>query len=329
MTYRIIVQPSGYSFIVQQNETILEAALRCGFFFPHNCRLGVCATCKGKIISGEIDYDGLQILGLTGQEKNAGYALFCSAKPKSDMTIYVEDFARVCPSVDRESEMTMSYQVIHQESFSQNITQIILQAPDKVHLHYQAGQYVKVLHENDLVSPMSIACAPFDLSVIELHLFHPQQNLSAHNLLRLVKEKKQLVLQGPYGKCTAARFSLDKPIIFIARNTGFAPIKAIMEEFLQIRNLPDIYFYWCANDSAELYLESLVSSWAREMKNFHYTPVFNASVETFIFKNHPDLSNYQTYVVEAYDVTTRLLAIFMQHGLTKENFYSDIIPACV
>jgi len=54
--YSVTVQPSGYSFVVKDNETVLEAALRCGYFFPHNCRMGVCATCRGKLLAGEIDY---------------------------------------------------------------------------------------------------------------------------------------------------------------------------------------------------------------------------------------------------------------------------------
>lgn len=93
--YCVTVKPSGHTFLVKDHETVLEAALRCGFFFPHQCRMGICATCRGRLLEGEIDYGHREILGLAQEEIDAGYVLFCSAKPKTDLVIEVRDVVKI------------------------------------------------------------------------------------------------------------------------------------------------------------------------------------------------------------------------------------------
>ena len=56
MTYQVTLQPSGHQFTVNNEETILEAALREGFSLPYGCRNGACGSCKGKVLSGQLDY---------------------------------------------------------------------------------------------------------------------------------------------------------------------------------------------------------------------------------------------------------------------------------
>ncbi len=56
MTHRITIQPSGHVFAVDDDETILEAALREGFVIAYGCRNGACGTCKGKVIGGTVDF---------------------------------------------------------------------------------------------------------------------------------------------------------------------------------------------------------------------------------------------------------------------------------
>ena len=41
--------------VAQDDESILDAALRAGADLPYACKGGVCATCRCKVLSGEVD----------------------------------------------------------------------------------------------------------------------------------------------------------------------------------------------------------------------------------------------------------------------------------
>lgn len=63
-------------------EPILQAALAHLPDAPYGCRDGVCATCRVKVLEGEIAMD--RCSALTPQEVRDGYALACQAHPCSE-----------------------------------------------------------------------------------------------------------------------------------------------------------------------------------------------------------------------------------------------------
>src|SRR5437868_11853409 len=85
--HRVTLQPSGLQFEVEAGESVLAAALRQGYVLPYGCRNGACGSCKGTLVSGEIDYGIYQKKALPDAEKAQGKALFCQAKPRTDITI--------------------------------------------------------------------------------------------------------------------------------------------------------------------------------------------------------------------------------------------------
>lgn len=64
------------------NGSILENARAAGLPAPFACKAGVCATCRARIISGEVTMK--QNYGLSDVEVTQGYVLTCQAVPVSD-----------------------------------------------------------------------------------------------------------------------------------------------------------------------------------------------------------------------------------------------------
>jgi ring-1,2-phenylacetyl-CoA epoxidase subunit PaaE len=62
-------------------ENILDAAMQAGMDVPYSCKGGVCATCKAKLVEGEVDMDLNH--ALSADEVAAGYVLTCQAHPIS------------------------------------------------------------------------------------------------------------------------------------------------------------------------------------------------------------------------------------------------------
>ena len=65
----------------QQDDSILDAALRAGADLPYACKGGVCATCRCKVLQGEVDM--LINYSLEEDEVAKGYVLSCQSLPKT------------------------------------------------------------------------------------------------------------------------------------------------------------------------------------------------------------------------------------------------------
>ena len=64
------------------DESILDAALRQGADLPYACKGGVCATCRCKVVSGEVEM-GVNY-SLEPDQLAAGYILSCQSLPKGN-----------------------------------------------------------------------------------------------------------------------------------------------------------------------------------------------------------------------------------------------------
>jgi ring-1,2-phenylacetyl-CoA epoxidase subunit PaaE len=61
---------------------ILDSARRAGLPAPFACKAGVCATCRARVVSGEVEMAARY--GLTDEEIAAGYVLTCQSVPKGE-----------------------------------------------------------------------------------------------------------------------------------------------------------------------------------------------------------------------------------------------------
>jgi CDP-4-dehydro-6-deoxyglucose reductase len=203
-------------------------------------------------------------------------------------------------------------------------------SPDASAILYQAGQYIKVIHQNNEESPLSIASAPVNPRSIELHLSHAPKNQQAHDILAMADAKHALILSGAYGACTVSRLLLDRPILFFVRGTGFAPVKAVLEEMTALTNCPPIHLYWGVASPDDFYLPELISGWEKYFANFRFTPMVSRSADQHqlhhaVLKDYPDLSLLQVYASGGEEMVFSAFEIFQQHGLPKARFYSDML----
>jgi ring-1,2-phenylacetyl-CoA epoxidase subunit PaaE len=63
------------------NDTVLSAAEKAGFELPFSCAGGMCATCRCKLVEGEVQMD--VNYALEPWELEAGFVLACQSRPKS------------------------------------------------------------------------------------------------------------------------------------------------------------------------------------------------------------------------------------------------------
>lgn len=200
--------------------------------------------------------------------------------------------------------------------------------------HYEAGQYVEVLHDDGMVSPLSIACAPRLDHTLTFHLYHPPENLKAQALLAAAMHTKHWLMRGPFGTCTLSRLQQDLPIIFIAYGTGFAPIKAVLEALLTSVPAVRCAIYWVVADPAAFYAADLLAQWQMTHPSVTVHPIFHtqfadkAAVTTHLIatlrEHHHNFVRQQVYVSGPRPLVVDLFDALSQHGLARHHFYSDV-----
>jgi len=80
--FEVVVKSGGRAVsldVAADGANILDAALEAGLDVPFSCKGGVCATCKARLVEGEVDMDLNR--ALSPAELAAGYVLCCQAHP--------------------------------------------------------------------------------------------------------------------------------------------------------------------------------------------------------------------------------------------------------
>ena len=211
------------------------------------------------------------------------------------------------------------------KTLSDTIIQVIL-VPD-TYIPYQAGQYLQIKTKN-YTNYFSIANAPLGSHHYELHIRHDIDNPSSMELLQTIKEDGQLEIQLPFGKCHLNFFSPTRNLVFIAGGTGFAPIKAIIEQLLFNQDLRSFSCFWGAKHQNDLYCETLLNEWKNHVKHFQELKLYTGKksyqmMNEFIQAHEQNLKNLQVILSGPFDMVFEYRDQLIAHGLSKEFIFSD------
>ncbi len=337
MAYQVTVMPSGRTFEAAADETILTAALRHSIGLPYGCKNGACGSCKGRVTAGGIEQGDHALSALSTQEKTEGRALFCCAKPTSDITIE-------CREVQGAGDIPIKKvpcRVATLERVADDVVVARLQLPATERMQFLAGQYVEFLLRDGKRRSYSIATPPHQEGPIELHIRHMPGGtftdyvFGARDGQPAMKERDILRFEGPLGSFFLREDS-DKPIILLASGTGFAPIKAIVEHAVYTGITRPMTLYWGGRRPRDLYMHALCEQWARELPNFRYVPVVSNAhdsddwggrtgfVHEAVMEDHPDLSGFEVYACGAPVMINAARKDFsLRCDLHEDAFFAD------
>ena len=329
--YSVTIQPSGQQFQVEDGEAVLAAALRQGFVLPYGCKNGACGSCKGKILAGSVDYGVYQQKALPDEEKALGKALFCQAKPLTDLVIE----ARAIGAVKDIQIKTLPCRIQKMERLADDVMVLQLKLPANEKLNFLAGQFVEFLLKDGSRRSFSIANAPHDAELIQLHVRHVAGGQFTDHVFGKMKERDILRFEGPLGTFFLREES-DKPVVFVASGTGFAPIKAVIEHMFHKAIARPMTLYWGGRRPKDLYLNELANRWTAEYPGFKYVPVIsdglpedawtgrNGFVHRAVMQDFPDLSLHQVYACGVPIMVDSARRDFItQCKLPEDEFYAD------
>jgi len=329
--HKVTVQPSGQSFEVEEGEAVLTAALRQGVMLPYGCKNGACGSCKGKIVSGAVDYGHYHARVLTEEERAHGKALFCQAKPLGELVIE-------CRTIGAAKDIAVKLlpcRVQQLAKVADDVMIVQLKLPANERLQFLPGQYIDFLLKGGERRSFSMANSPHADELVELHIRHVAGGNFTDHVFGKMKERDILRLEGPLGSFFLREDSA-KPIVFVASGTGFAPIKSIIESAFYKKIERPMVLYWGARRPRDVYLSSLPERWAREHANFRYVPVISEArtedawsgrsgfVHRAVMEDMPDLSGHQVYACGVPIMVDSARKDFIEKcGLPEDEFYAD------
>jgi CDP-4-dehydro-6-deoxyglucose reductase len=335
--HEVRLEPSGHTFTVAAGETILEAALRQGIGLPYGCRNGACGACKGILRSGELAYGDYQERALHPHEKAAGKALTCCTRPLTDVVFEVREVSGAKDLAIR----TLPARVEKVEKPAEDVAILSLKLPAGERLQFLAGQYIDILLKEGKRRSFSMANAPHDDALIQLHVRKSPGGAFSNYVFEQMKERAILRFEGPLGTFYLREDS-DKPLVFVAGGTGFAPIKALVEHCFHEGIDRPMVLYWGVRSLADLYMRDLPGRWQQEHGNFTYIPVLSdplpedrwggrtGLVHQAVLDDFADLSGYQVYACGAAGMTDVARKTFVEaRGLPEDEFYCDAFTPSV
>src|SRR3954464_10657867 len=223
--FKVVVQPSGRHFTVDPGEAILPAAIRQGIGMPYGCKDGACGSCKCKKLEGTVVHGPHQSKALSEEEEAKGLILTCCAVPQTDIVLE----SRQVTDESAFPVRKMPSRVISLEKVSHDVMVVKLQLPANDTLRYHAGQYVEFILRDGARRSYSMANAPHNGPGVELHIRHMPRGKTTDHVFRAMKEKEIPRGGGPFGSFSLREAS-NKPMVLLASGTGFAPIKALIEQ---------------------------------------------------------------------------------------------------
>jgi CDP-4-dehydro-6-deoxyglucose reductase len=277
---RVTLKPSGREFLVEGNDTLLAAALKAGASPSYGCGTGNCGLCKARLVSGETRQVQHSDYALSAAEKQQGVVLLCAHTAVSDVVVEVLEAS--APADIPAQELVARVRAL--SPLSPDTLLLHLQTPRSNRLRFLAGQGVTLGMAGamaDYNGDYPIASCPCDDRNLQFHIARDEHDEFATRLFAgAVKPGNDVNVRGPWGDFVIAEDG-PRPLLFIAAENGFAPIKSLIEHAMAAEAAESLTLCWSAATGGH-YLANLCRAWADALDNFAYAQIEGGGAEAVL-----------------------------------------------
>jgi CDP-4-dehydro-6-deoxyglucose reductase len=321
MTAHVQIKPSGHEFFVDGNDSLLEAALRAGLALDYGCSAGSCGKCKAKILSGQVQKTRHADYVLSAAEKNAGVMLMCCNTAVVDLVIEAHEAHGAADMPLQEIEA----RVKAVSPVGDDMRLLHLQTPRSNRLRFLAGQSVSLLLPGGQRASCPVASCPCDDRNLQFHIRRCAGDPFAEQVFEGLRAADSVRVEGPRGTFVLDEES-SRPLVFVAGDSGFAPVKSLIEHAMALEAAESISLYWIASARGGHYLDNLCRSWGDALDDFRYVPLTlegsrsPGALEQLlqpILENHPALQDCDFYVAGPQALTSAMEFLLLERGLPR------------
>lgn len=271
----VTLNPSGVTFDVPRNRTLLQAANDHRINFPQHCTVGTCGSCRCKLVAGEVRALRDFSYTLTRAEIDEGYILACQSMLKGDVVIELEDTG---PEVTHPAT-TFSATISRTHLLTHDIMQVDVQLDRPI--NYTAGQFADIAlagfararsYSFANPAPSSTGCE------VSFHVRQVPGGSYTGWLFAQDRVGEPCKLYGPVGNFWLRPDTA--PLLCVAGGSGMAPIKAILEDAARQKIRRPVTYLFGARQQRDLYcteeMQALREQWP---ETFRYLPILSEEPE--------------------------------------------------
>jgi CDP-4-dehydro-6-deoxyglucose reductase len=266
---QVTVRPSGHQFMVEGHDTLLQAGMRAGLKLNYGCGNGSCGMCKVRVTAGQVVRTMHTDYALSETEKAQGYVLACAHTAGSgELTLETLEAA----GPDDIPQQTVVTTVRAVRALAPDTLLLHLQTPRSHRLRFLAGQSVTLgMADGDDVHALhSIASCPCDDRNLQFFIPRDSADPVATRLFGgAVKSGDAITVWGPTGRFVLVDGA--QPLVFVACDTGFAPVKSLIEHALSVDTAPSIALYWLATRADGHFMSNQCRAWSEALDPFEYS----------------------------------------------------------
>jgi NAD(P)H-flavin reductase len=232
------VTVNGQSFAANCGELLLDGAIMNGVELPHDCRTGICGSCRVRLVEGKV---------FGGDEDGSGMIHACQARIVSDLSVETE------PVPD---SVTVSAEVARLVRLAPDVVgvELALEQP----FHYLPGQYCNLQFRGFPVRSYSpsypLEGAP-DERRLHFHIRKLADGAVSSALGERIRVGHRVKLSGPFG---SAYFRPDHSgcTVLVSSGTGFAPMWSIAVAAITEQPERELIFVVGARRLASFYMHA-------------------------------------------------------------------------
>jgi CDP-4-dehydro-6-deoxyglucose reductase len=322
MSAHVQVRPSGHEFFVDGNDNLLEAALRAGLSLDYGCSIGNCGKCKAKVVAGQVHRTRHSDYALTAAERTAGIVLMCCHTALGDLVIE----AREAHGAADMPFQALDARLKSVSPLGDGVRLLHLQTPRSNRLRFLAGQSVSLTLPDGVSASYPVASCPCDERNLHFHIRRSAGDAFAERVFGGLRGTDTVRVEGPSGDFVLREKS-QRPLVFLACDSGFAPVKSLIEHAMALDAAETLQLVWIASGAGGHYLDNLCRSWGDALDNFRYHPIatpggvpderaLQAALQQ-VLQMHPRLDECDVYVAAPEPWADAVASRLIEHGLPR------------
>ncbi len=329
MAHLIAIRGTTHVLSVQEDQTILDAALSAGVDFPHGCRSGRCGACKTRLLEGEVTMLPHTAFALSESERQDGHVLACRAVPRTDGSILLPGQDEVPPEHPRRH---LRCRVISLSSATHDIRHIRLAIESGEPFAYSPGQYARITLPGAPPRDYSMASLPGQ-GYLEFFVRRVPGGVTSTRITSDLRVGDTVQVEGPFGSAYL-REQHAGPILCVAGGSGLAPIKSIVAAAAVAGLAQPIRVYFGARSERDLYLVEWFTALSSTRPDLTFIPVLSepdaptahrtGPVSEAIARDLADLDGWKAYVAGPPAMVETTGRVLQQRRLKSRDLHADV-----
>ena len=261
----IRIQDSGHEFYVEGRDTILEAALKAGLHLQYGCSSGNCGSCKARVVSGKVKQVREHDYLLSQRERETKHILACSWTAVTDTVLEAAE-ARGPKDLPLQEIRAAAKNI---ELLAPDLALLHVKTPRTQTLRFMAGQAVELSDEAGRSVHLPIASCPCDGRNLQFFVTDQGAQSFSASVFDNSLSDGTVQISGPEGDFVLQEES-HAPVVLIAVDEGFAPIKSLIEHAISIDHAESMHL--CIVGWAETVprVHNACRAWRDALDNFFF-----------------------------------------------------------